>query len=74
MRFKSINNIPVDRPLTRKERRDLYEELQDAKARLACSEAMLEIAREDTKDEIKKEILRQLELTRKAIASLGSVE
>ena len=54
MRFKSINDIPVDRLPTKKERRALYEELQDAKARLACSEAMLEIACEDTKDEIKK--------------------
>lgn len=75
MKIEKLSDIPADRPLTQAERKALFRELQDNKARLICSEAILEVALENCKDEIKKkEIKRQLELTREALKSLTFVE
>lgn len=49
--------------------------MQDARGRLICAESILEVAIEGCKDELKKkELQRQLELTRKALASLTPVD
>lgn len=49
--------------------------MQDARGRLICAESILEVAIESCKDELKKkELQRQLELTRKALASLTPVD
>ena len=74
MAVEKLSDIPADRPLTTAERKALFEELKDAKARLVCAESLLEVAVESCKDDLKKkELQRQLELTRKALKSLGSV-
>lgn len=74
MAVEKLSDIPADRPLTTAERKALFEELKDAKTRLVCAESLLEVAVESCKDELqKKELQRQLELTRKALKSLGSV-
>lgn len=74
MAVEKLSDIPADRPLTTAERKALFEELKDAKARLVCAESLLEVAVECCKDDLKKkELQRQLELTRKALKSLGSV-
>ncbi len=54
---------------------DAYTEDMDARGRLICAESILEVAIEGCKDELKKkELQRQLELTRKALASLTPVD
>lgn len=74
MAIEKLSDIPADRPLTTAERKALLEEVKDAKVRLACAESLLEVAVESCKDELKKkELQRQLELTRKALKSFGSV-
>ena len=74
MAFEKLSDIPSDRPLNLAERKALMRELEDAKARLICAESLLEVAVESCKDELKKkELMRQLEQTRKVLASFGSV-
>lgn len=74
MTINSLEDIPGDRPLTKAERKALFKEIQEAKERLLCSEALLEVLEEDCRDEIKKkELQRQLELVRKALASYERV-
>lgn len=59
--------------LTESERKALFKELEEAKGRLICAESLLEVAVESCKDELKKkELRRQLEQTRKVLASLSS--
>lgn len=74
MAIEKLSDIPADRPLTLAERKVLLKEMQDARGRLICAESILEVAIEGCKDELKKELLRQLELTRKALASLMPVD
>lgn len=75
MAIEKLSDIPADRPLTLAERKALLKEMQDARGRLICAESILEVAIESCKDELKKkELQRQLELTRKALASLTSVD
>lgn len=75
MAIEKLSDIPADRPLTAAERKALFEEVKDAKARLICAEALLETAIEDCRDEFKKkELKRQLQLTRKALKSFEFVE
>lgn len=74
MKIDKLSDIPADRPLTLAERKALLKEVQDARGRLICAEALLEVAVESCKDEFKKkELQRQLELTREALASLRPV-
>lgn len=74
MKFEKLSDIPADRPLTLAERKALLREMQDTRDRLICAESLLEVAVESCKDELKKkELMRQLEQTRKALASFGSV-
>ena len=66
----SANNITL-----RLGKKALFEEVKDAKARLICAESLLEVAVEGCRDELKKkELERQLQLTRKALKSFESVE
>ena len=75
MAIEKLSDIPADRPLTLAERKALLKEMQDARGRLICAESILEVAIEGCKDELKKkELQRQLELTRKALASLTPVD
>ena len=75
MAIEKLSDIPADRPLTLAERKVLLKEMQDARGRLICAESILEVAIESCKDELKKkELQRQLELTRKALASLTPVD
>ncbi len=75
MAIEKLSDIPADRPLTLAERKALLKEMQDARGRLICAESILEVAIEGCKDELKKkELQRQLELTRKALASLMPVD
>ena len=75
MASEKLSDISADRPLTLAERKALYKEMQDARGRLICAESILEVAIEGCKDELKKkELQRQLELTRKALASLTPVD
>lgn len=75
MPFEKLSDIPADRPLTASERKALMQELRDARDRLICAESLLEVAVETCKDELKKkELQRQLELTRKALQSFVSVD
>ncbi|WP_301879195.1 hypothetical protein [Sutterella wadsworthensis] len=75
MAIEKLSDIPADRPLTLAERKALLKEMQDARGRLICAESILEVAIESCKDELKKkELQRQLELTRKALASLTPVD
>lgn len=75
MSIQKLSDIPADRPLTTNERKALFKEIQEAKGRLICAESLLEVAVESCKDEMKKkELMRQLEQTRKVLASLSSVE
>ena len=75
MAIEKLSDIPADRPLTLAERKVLLKEMQDARGRLICAESILEVAIEGCKDELKKkELQRQLELTRKALASLMPVD
>ena len=74
MKIDKLSDIPADRPLTLAERKALLKEVQDARGRLLCAEALLEVAVESCKDELKKkELQRQLEFTREALASLRPV-
>ena len=74
MAINKLSDIPANRPLTLQERKALFREVQEAKDRLICSEALLEVAVESCKDELKKkELQRQLEQTRQALASFESV-
>ena len=54
MATEKLSDIPADRPLSSAERKALFEELKDARTRLACEESLLEIAVEGYKDELKK--------------------
>lgn len=54
MAVEKLSDIPANRPLTTAERKALFEELKDAKARLVCAESLLEVAVESCKDELKK--------------------
>lgn len=73
MAINKLSDIPANRPLTLQERKALLREVQEAKDRLICSEALLEVAVESCKDELKKkELQRQLEQTRKVLASFES--
>ena len=54
MAITKLSDMPADRPLTTAERKALFEELEDARCRLAVSESMLEVAIESCKDELKK--------------------
>ena len=54
MAVEKLSDIPADRPLTTAERKALFEELKDAKARLVCAESLLEVAVESCKDDLKK--------------------
>ena len=75
MASEKLSDISADRPLTLAERKALLKEMQDARGRLICAESILEVAIEGCKDELKKkELQRQLELTRKALASLTPVD
>ena len=75
MSIQKLSDIPADRPLTMKERKALFKEIQEVKGRLICAESLLEVAVESCKDEMKKkELMRQLEQARKVLASLSSVE
>lgn len=60
MPFEKPSDIPIDRPLTPKERKELMRELKDARDRLICAQAILEVALESTKDELKKKELRRV--------------
>ena len=72
MEIKKLSDIPEDRPLTLAERKALFKELEEARGRLICAESLLEVAVESCKDELKKkELMRQLEQTRKVLASLS---
>ena len=72
MKIEKLSDIPTDRPLTESERKALFKELEEAKGRLICAESLLEVAVESCKDELKKnELRRQLEQTRKVLASLS---
>lgn len=72
MEIRRLADIPADRPLTLPERKALLRELKDARDRLLCAESLLEVAVETCRDELKKkELQRQLELTKKALASYG---
>lgn len=73
MAFEKLSDIPTDRPLTASERKALMREMRDARDRLICAESLLEVAVESCRDELKKELQRQLELTRKALQSFASV-
>lgn len=74
MKLDKLSDIPGDRPLTLAERKALFREIKENKARLICSEAILEVALESCKDESKKEnIKRELEKTREALKSLHFV-
>lgn len=74
MKFEKLSDIPADRPLTLSERKALLKEMEDARGRLICAESLLEVAVESCKDELKKkELMQQLEQTRKVLASLRSV-
>lgn len=55
MAVEKLSDIPADRPLTTAERKALFEELKDAKARLVCAETLLEVAVESCKAILKKE-------------------
>ena len=73
MAINKLSDIPANRPLTLQERKALLREVQEAKDRLICSEALLEVAVESCKDELKKkELQRQLGQTRKVLASFES--
>ena len=75
MAFEKLSDIPSDRPLNLAERKALMRELEDARTRLICAESLLEVAVESCKDELKKkELMRQLEQTRKVLASFGSAK
>lgn len=75
MAFEKLSDIPSDRPLNLAERKALMRELEDAKARLIYAESLLEVAVESCRDELKKkELMRQLEQTRKVLASFGSAK
>lgn len=75
MSIEKLSDIPADRPLSPTERKALFAEIQDAKARLICAESILEVAEESCKDELKKkEIRRQLEQVRKVLASYKSAD
>ena len=65
--------LPYDRPMNADERRRLRKAIQLAEARLLCSESILEIAEESAQGLKKKEIQRQLELTRKARKDIESL-
>ena len=54
MTINSLEDIPGDRPLTKAERKALFKEIQEAKERLLCSEALLEVLEEDCRNDIKK--------------------
>lgn len=54
MAITKLSDMPADRPLTTAERKALFEELEDARCRLAVSESMLEVAIESCTDELKK--------------------
>ena len=54
MVIEKLSDISANRPLTTAERKALFAEIQEAKGRLICSEAMLEVAVESCKDELKK--------------------
>lgn len=56
MAITKLSDMPADRPLTTAERKALFEELEDARCRLAVSESMLEVAIESCTDELKKRI------------------
>ena len=75
MAIQKLSDIPADRPLTLAERKALFQEVKDARDRLICAESILEVALESSKNELKKkELRRQLELTRKVLASLPPVD
>ena len=67
---EKLSDIPADRPLTLAERKALLKEMQDARGRLICAELPLKAVKTSSK----KELQRQLELTRKALASLTPVD
>ena len=54
MAIEKLSDIPADRALSTAERKALFEELKDARTRLACAESLLEIAEESCRDELKK--------------------
>ncbi len=65
-----VDSLPKDRPLNAEEFRRLRRAMELARTRLGCSEAILEEAAAGCTDEFKKkEIQRQLKLTRKALKS-----
>lgn len=70
MVIEKLSDIPADRPLTLAERKALLKEVQDARGRLICAELPLKAVKTSSK----KELQRQLELTRKALASLTPVD
>ena len=70
MVIEKLSDIPADRPLTLAERKALLKEMQDARGRLICAELPLKAVKTSSK----KELQRQLELTRKALASLTPVD
>ena len=70
MAIEKLSDIPADRPLTLAERKALLKEMQDARGRLICAELPLKAVKTSSK----KELQRQLELTRKALASLTPVD
>ncbi|OLA94509.1 MAG: hypothetical protein BHW60_01795 [Sutterella sp. 54_7] len=70
MVIEKLSDIPADRPLTLAERKALLKEMQDARGRLICAELPLKAVKTSSK----KELQRQLELTRKTLASLTPVD
>lgn len=74
MPFEKPSDIPIDRPLTPKERKELMREMKDARDRLICAQAILEVAFENAKDAKKREeVERMLIDVRAKIASFESV-
>ena len=75
MEIEKLSDIPADRPLTLSERKAILKAHQENRDRLICAAALLEVACETCKDELKKkELRRQLELTNKALASFAPVK
>lgn len=74
MAFEKLSDIPINRPLTKQERKELFEALREAKDQLICAKAIMEVELESTADELKKkELLRSIERIEKELASLDFV-
>lgn len=74
MPFEKLSDIPTDLPLTPKERKELMREMKDARDRLVCAQAILEVAFENAKDAKKREeIERMLTEVREKLVSFESM-